>query len=95
MSGFTLFFHELLFNNSLSSDTCMVSSRQVKGFKALHSFSSHDRILDGNSQCMTNVKIPSDVGWWKSDCESFGVGRLIIGMEKMIGVPPLIPVFFD
>jgi len=44
---------------------------------------------------MTDVKIPSDVGWWKSDCESFGVGRLIIGMEKMIGVPPLIPVFFD
>jgi hypothetical protein len=95
VSGFTLIFHELLFNNCLGSDTGMIRSRQVKSFKALHSFSSNDGILNGNSERMADVKVSSDVGRGKGDSESFGVGSLIIGMEELVGVPPLIPVLFD
>jgi hypothetical protein len=44
---------------------------------------------------MTDVEVSSDVWWWKGDGEFFGISGLVIGMEELVGVPPLVPVFFD
>jgi hypothetical protein len=95
MSSLVLLLHQFFLNNSLRGNTRMIGSRQIQSLVPLHSLSSDDRILNGNSQGMTNVQISSDVWWWQSDCELFGVCCLVISVEELVLVPPLVPVLLD
>ena len=62
--GLPCFFKELLLGHSLSGDTRVVSARQEKSLVSTHALVADERILDGNSKCMSDMKVPSDVGRW-------------------------------
>ena len=81
--GLSCFFEELLFGHSLSGDTRVVSAGDEKSLVSTHALVADESILDGNSKCMSDMKVPSDIGRWQANGEAFGIGGLVVGVEKL------------
>src|SRR3989344_388283 len=73
MPVFIFVFLNLLLNNRLCCDSCMVGSGEPKRTEAAHTFVPNENVFNRKHKRMTHMKSPRDVRWWKN----YGISRRI------------------